>query len=170
MEDLKSAARRAKRRLKTDYWKKCKENADKTTQKARVLGLNEGKVKSGIYGKVLSDIRGEKPDLLQEKVDPNAEEIRALKCRVHKLEAALQKLTGETFECSEEELFPVSAPFPEEKIPVTEAEPIAEAPADGGPPETGEEKPAADEIADKAADEKADEKREGNDEKESKEE
>ena len=62
MEDLKSAARRAKRRLKTDYWKKCKENADKTTQKARVLGLNEGKVKSGIYGKVLSDIRGEKPD------------------------------------------------------------------------------------------------------------
>ena len=62
MEDLKSAARRAKRRLKTDYWKKCKENADKTTQKARVLGLNEGKIKSGIYGKVLSDIRGEKPD------------------------------------------------------------------------------------------------------------
>ena len=123
----------------------------------------------GVPGRVVR-IRGEKPDLLQEKVDPNAEEIRALKCRVHKLEAALQKLTGETFECSEEELFPVSAPFPEEKIPVTEAEPIAEAPADGGPPETGEEKPAADEIADKAADEKAGEKREENDEKESKEE
>ncbi|HIZ03142.1 MAG TPA: serine O-acetyltransferase [Candidatus Borkfalkia avistercoris] len=53
-------------------------------------------------------IRGEKPDLLQEKVDPNAEEIRALKCRVHKLEAALEKLTGEKFECSKEEenLFP----------------------------------------------------------------
>ena len=121
----------------------------------------------GVPGRVVR-IRGEKPDLLQEKVDPNAEEIRALKCRVHKLEAALQKLTGETFECSEEELFPVSAPFPEEKIPVTEAEPIVEAPADGGPPETGED--AADEIADKAADEKTDEKREGNDEKESKEE
>ena len=119
----------------------------------------------GVPGRVVR-IRGEKPDLLQEKVDPNAEEIRALKCRVHKLEAALQKLTGETFECSEEELFPVSAPFPEEKIPVTEAEPIAEVPADGGPPETGEEKPAADEIADKAADEN----REENDEKESKEE
>ena len=56
-------------------------------------------------------IRGEKPDLLQEKVDPNAEEIRALKCRVHKLEAALEKLTGEKYECSkeEEELFPVAA-------------------------------------------------------------
>ena len=53
-------------------------------------------------------IKGEKPDLLQEKVDPNAEEIRALKCRVHKLEAALAKLTGEKFECTkeEEELFP----------------------------------------------------------------
>ena len=53
-------------------------------------------------------IKGEKPDLLQEKVDPNAEEIRALKCRVHKLEAALERLTGEKFECTkeEEELFP----------------------------------------------------------------
>ena len=53
-------------------------------------------------------IRGEKPDLQQEKVDPNAEEIRALKCRVHKLEAALEKLTGEKFECTKEEetLFP----------------------------------------------------------------
>ena len=55
-------------------------------------------------------IRGEKPDLQQEKVDPNAEEIRALKCRLHKLEAALEKLTGEKFECTKEELFPVSEP------------------------------------------------------------
>ena len=62
MEDFKSAARRAKRRLKTDYWKKCKEDADNTKKKAREMGLNEGKVKSGIYDKVRSDIRGEKPD------------------------------------------------------------------------------------------------------------
>ncbi len=62
MEDFKSAARRAKRRLKTDYWKKCKEDADNTAKKAREMGLNEGKVKSGIYDKVRSDIRGEKPD------------------------------------------------------------------------------------------------------------
>ena len=54
-------------------------------------------------------IKGEKPDLLQEKVDPNAEEIRALKCRVHKLEAALEKLTGESFACTQEEIFPVAA-------------------------------------------------------------
>ncbi len=62
MEDLKSVARRAKRRLKTDYWKKCKENADRTAAMAKSMGLNEGKVKSGIYYKVRSDIRGEKPD------------------------------------------------------------------------------------------------------------
>ena len=51
-------------------------------------------------------IRGEKPDLQQEKIDPNAEEIRAHKSRLHKLEAALTKLTGETFECTKEEIFP----------------------------------------------------------------
>ena len=39
MEDLKSAARRAKRRLKTDYWKKCKEDADKLRyQGAEITG------------------------------------------------------------------------------------------------------------------------------------
>ena len=63
-------------------------------------------------------IRGEKPDLLQEKCDPNAEEIRALKSRLHKLEAALEKLTGEKFECTQEELFPVP---PEENAPAPEA-------------------------------------------------
>ena len=62
----------------------------------------------GVPGRVVR-IRGEKPDLLQEKTDPNAEEIRALKCRIHKLEAALEKLTGEKFECTKEELFPVPA-------------------------------------------------------------
>ena len=62
MEDLKSAARRAKRRLKTNYWKKCKEAADSTARKAKEMGLNESKVKSGIYDKVRSDVRGEKPD------------------------------------------------------------------------------------------------------------
>lgn len=62
MEDLKCAARRAKRRLKTGYWQKCKAAADETAEKARSMGLNEDKVKSGIYGRVLSDVRGEKPD------------------------------------------------------------------------------------------------------------
>ncbi len=111
-------------------------------------------------------IRGEKPDLLQEKVDPNAEEIRALKCRVHKLEAALEKLTGEKFECREEELFPVSAPLAEEEIAVTEAEPIAEYVSEESTPE--EEPPAAEGAPEEPP--AADEEREGNDGKESKEE
>ncbi len=111
-------------------------------------------------------IRGEKPDLLQEKVDPNAEEIRALKCRVHKLEAALEKLTGEKFECREEELFPVSAPLAEEEIAVTEAEPIAEYVSEESTPE--EEPPAAEGAPEEPS--AADEEREGNDGKESKEE
>lgn len=62
----------------------------------------------GVPGRVVR-IKGEKPDLQQEKLDPNAEEIRALKCRVHKLEAALEELTGKKFECSKEELYPVPA-------------------------------------------------------------
>lgn len=63
----------------------------------------------GVPGRVVR-IKGEKPDLLQEKIDPNAEEIRALKCRIHKLEAALERLIGERFECTreEEDLFPVA--------------------------------------------------------------
>ncbi len=59
-------------------------------------------------------IKGEKPDLQQEKVDPNAEEIRYLKCRISKMEAALEKLTGEKFECIKEELFPVAPELEEE--------------------------------------------------------
>ncbi len=85
----------------------------------------------GVPGRVVR-IKGEKPDLLQEKCDPNAEEIRALKCRVHKLEAALEKLTGEKYECTQEELFPVSAAAEEQE------EQTAQEPA---------EQPAADEPA-----------------------
>ena len=62
----------------------------------------------GVPGRVVR-IGGVKPDLQQEKVDPNAEEIRALKHRVHKLEEALAKLTGGKVECrreEDEELFP----------------------------------------------------------------
>ena len=85
----------------------------------------------GVPGRVVR-IKGEKPDLLQEKCDPNAEEIRALKCRVHKLEAALEKLTGEKYECTQEELFPVPAAAEEQE------EQTAQEPA---------EQPAADEPA-----------------------
>ena len=62
MEDFKCAAKRAKRRLKSGYWEKCKREAESAGARARRLGLNENKVKAGLYDKVRSDIRGEKPD------------------------------------------------------------------------------------------------------------
>ena len=82
----------------------------------------------GVPGRVVR-IRGEKPDLQQEKLDPNAEEIRALKCRIHKLEAALEKLTGESFACTEEELFPVRAETSAQEEALSAAEREAEAAA-----------------------------------------
>ncbi len=62
MEDLKSAARSAKRRLKSDFWQKCKKDVDEGAVAARQKGLNESKVKSNIYGKVKQSIKGERPD------------------------------------------------------------------------------------------------------------
>ncbi len=62
MEDFKSAARRAKCRLKTGYWIKCREEAENSARLARKKGLNGERVKSNIMGRVISDVRGEKPD------------------------------------------------------------------------------------------------------------
>ena len=62
MEDLKSAARRAKRRLKTNFWQQRKPEALQTAARARAMGMTEVKVKSNIVDRVKSDIRGEKPD------------------------------------------------------------------------------------------------------------
>ena len=62
MEDLKSAARRAKRRLKTNFWQQRKAEAVQTAARARAMGMNEVKVKSNIVDRAKSDIRGEKPD------------------------------------------------------------------------------------------------------------
>lgn len=62
MDDIKSVARRAKRRLKTGYWSKCRAEAEEVSARARSMGLNENKVREGIYNRVRSDIRGEKPD------------------------------------------------------------------------------------------------------------
>ena len=51
----------------------------------------------GVPGRIVR-IKGEKPDLLQEKADPNLEEICSLRSRVAELEAALVKLTGGEFQ------------------------------------------------------------------------
>ncbi|MGN0818333.1 MAG: hypothetical protein ACI4L9_05120 [Candidatus Coproplasma sp.] len=68
MDDLKSVARQAKQRLKSDFWRKCKSDVDKSALAAREQGLNESKVKSRLYGKVKSSIKGEESDEFYLKV------------------------------------------------------------------------------------------------------
>jgi hypothetical protein len=68
MEDFKSAARQAKMRLKNDFWKQCKEHVDKSAYAAQQMGLNERKVKAGLYGKVKENLNGEEQDEFYEKV------------------------------------------------------------------------------------------------------
>lgn len=68
MDDLKSAARQAKQRLKSDFWQQCKTDVDRSANAAKEKGLNERKVKSGLYGKVRESIRGEEPDEFYLKV------------------------------------------------------------------------------------------------------
>ena len=48
----------------------------------------------GVPGRIVR-IKGEKPDLLQDKCDPNLEEICSLRSRVYQLEEAVKRLTGE---------------------------------------------------------------------------
>ena len=62
MDDIKEMARAAKQRLKNNFWEECKRDLDNNTFRAREQGLNEGKVKSTLRGKVTSEIKGEKQD------------------------------------------------------------------------------------------------------------
>lgn len=68
MEDLKSLARQAKRRLSTDFWKRCKEDVDTTAREAEKSGKNAMKIKSHLYSKVKSVIKGEEEDEFYLKV------------------------------------------------------------------------------------------------------
>jgi hypothetical protein len=68
MEDLKSAARAAKQRLKSDFWSDCAAEADKNVLAARQMGLNEAKIKAGYIGRVKSSLKGEEPDEFYLKV------------------------------------------------------------------------------------------------------
>jgi predicted transcriptional regulator len=68
MEDFKSACRQAKQRLKNDFWKQCKDTVDKSAYVAKEKGLNEHKIKAGLYGKVKQNLKGEEVDEFYEKV------------------------------------------------------------------------------------------------------
>lgn len=62
MDDLKCVARQAKQRLKTNFWQQCKDDVDKSALQAKEMGLNENKVKTRLYGKVKSSLKGEERD------------------------------------------------------------------------------------------------------------
>lgn len=68
MDDIKAIAKQAKRRLGTDFWRRCKEDVDSTAREAEKNGKNAGKVKSHLYDKVKSVIRGEAEDEFYLKV------------------------------------------------------------------------------------------------------
>ncbi len=68
MGDLKVLARAAKQRLKSDFWKDCKQSYYKNASGAKERGVSEIKVKSTLKGKVISTIRGEKEDEFYLKV------------------------------------------------------------------------------------------------------
>ncbi len=68
MDDIKKIAKQAKRRLGTDFWRRCKEDVDLTAREAEKNGKNINKVKSQLYDKVKSVIRGEEEDEFYLKV------------------------------------------------------------------------------------------------------
>lgn len=68
MDDIKTIAKQAKKRLGTDFWRRCKEDVDTTAREAEKNGKNAGKVKSHLYNKVKSVIRGEEEDEFYLKV------------------------------------------------------------------------------------------------------
>lgn len=68
MDDLKVMAKQAKKRLANDFWKRCKEDFDATAKLAEKSGKSAVKVKSRMYDKVKSVIRGEEQDEFYLKV------------------------------------------------------------------------------------------------------
>jgi hypothetical protein len=68
MEDFKNACRQAKCRLKNDFWKQCREQVDKSASEAGQKGLNERKVKAGLYDKVRENLKGADADEFYERV------------------------------------------------------------------------------------------------------
>ena len=68
MEDIKNLAHAAKQRLKNNFWEDCKKNIDAGANAAKLMGLNEDKVKTSLHTRVQSEIKGEKQDSFYLKV------------------------------------------------------------------------------------------------------
>lgn len=68
MDDLKEMAKQAKQRLSNGFWEKCKQDVDVKAKLAEQSGMNVGKVKSHLYGKVREAIHGRGEDEFYLKV------------------------------------------------------------------------------------------------------
>jgi hypothetical protein len=68
MDDIKSAARQAKSRLKNNFWQQCQSDVEGFMLQAKQKGLNQNVVKSQLYGKVKSSIEGSEQDEFYLKV------------------------------------------------------------------------------------------------------
>ncbi len=90
MDDLKSVAKQAKKRLSTDFWRRCKEDVDSTAREAEKNGKNFSKVKSHLYSKVKSVIKGESEDSFYLKV-------KALLDEYGEVSDALGRLTDQEY-------------------------------------------------------------------------
>lgn len=65
---FREEARRAKARIKSGFWLECKEDMDKSLQKARQNGVNESKAGRFFAERVCKQIAGEKDDEFYLKV------------------------------------------------------------------------------------------------------
>lgn len=68
MDSIKQLARKAKKRMKSDFWEQCKNDMESGARQAKDMGLNERAVKNYIGGVVQSKIKGEVQDEFYLKV------------------------------------------------------------------------------------------------------
>lgn len=68
MDSIKQLARKAKKRMKSDFWEQCKNDMESSARQAKDMGLNERAVKNYIGGVVQSKIKGEVQDEFYLKV------------------------------------------------------------------------------------------------------
>ena len=68
MDNLKTAAKQAKQRLRTDFWQRYKRGVDGAAEEAQKSGKNAIRVRSNMLSRVKSVIKGEEKDEFYLKV------------------------------------------------------------------------------------------------------
>lgn len=68
MDDIKNMARAAKQRLKSNFWDDCKKNMNENANEAKMRGVSEVKVRTGMASRVKDEIKGGTKDEFYIKV------------------------------------------------------------------------------------------------------